>query len=165
MQSHEIATELATHFERGQDVSKAIQYRRQAADNALQRSAHHETIIHINRGLQLLASLPVTPDHSQQELTLLITLGVPLVATKGYTAPEVEQTYTQAYSLCRKVGNNQQMGLALVGLWRVYSMRGKLKTAREIASQLLELARGGNDASQLIEAHRAMGSFCAGWAI
>jgi predicted ATPase len=80
-----------------------------------------------------------------------------LVATQGYAAPEVEQIYTRAYTLCQQVGDIDQRRAVLLGLWRVYSMRGTLKTAREVAEQLLDLAQRGNDPFQLVEAHRAMG--------
>jgi len=53
--------------------------------------------------------LPDTPDRAQQELTLQVALGGPLAATKGYAAPEVEETYTRARDLCRQVGETPQL--------------------------------------------------------
>ena len=47
------------------------------------------------------ATLPKTPERTQRELTLQILLGMPLTATKGYAAPEVEQVYARARELCR----------------------------------------------------------------
>jgi DNA-binding winged helix-turn-helix (wHTH) protein/tetratricopeptide (TPR) repeat protein len=57
----EIAAELAVHFERGRDFSKAIQYRQQAGQNALQRNAYQEAIIHFTKGLESLNTLSDTP--------------------------------------------------------------------------------------------------------
>jgi hypothetical protein len=70
----EIAAELARHFEQGRDYGRAVQYLRQAAQNALRRSANREAIAHLTKGLELLKTWPDTPERSQQELTLRVTL-------------------------------------------------------------------------------------------
>ena len=49
------------------------------------------------------------PERSQQELTLQITLGASLIATKGYGAPEVGQTYTRARQLCQHLEDPYQL--------------------------------------------------------
>jgi predicted ATPase len=55
------------------------------------------------------------------------------------------------------VDDAHQTRHVLLGMWRVYNMRGALKTAREVAERLLDLAQRGNDPLHLIEAHRAVG--------
>jgi predicted ATPase len=57
----------------------------------------------------MLTILPETPTLAQQELDLQIALGSALMATKGVTAPEVEQTYTRARALCAQVGDTSQL--------------------------------------------------------
>ena len=155
--SREMAAGLAVHFVRGRQHAKALQYLQYAGENAMQRHAHQEAILHLTQALALLPTLPDTPARTQQELMLRQRLGVPLVAIKGYATPEVEQTYSRAYTLCHQVGDVHQMRAVLLGLWRVYSMRGALKTAREVAAQLLDLAQHSKDLFELVEAHRAMG--------
>src|SRR5262249_11834521 len=85
-QAREIAAELAMHFERGRDYRRAIQYLQQAGENAVQRSANQEAISLLTKGLELLKTLPDTPERIQQELTLQLTLGASQVITKGYAA-------------------------------------------------------------------------------
>jgi hypothetical protein len=75
----------------------------------VERSAHAEAINHLTKGLELLRTLPNTGERTQQELTLLITLGTPLVLTKGFAAPEAEQTYARARELCQHVGETPQL--------------------------------------------------------
>ena len=87
----------------------------------VERSANVEAISHLTKGLELLKTLPDTPERAQQELTLQIALGVPLMATKGYAAPEVEQAYARARELCQQVGETPQLFPVLWGLWRVLS--------------------------------------------
>ena len=81
---------------------KAIEYLQLAGQQAVQRSANAEAISHLTAALELLKTLPDTPERTQQELTLQIALGQPLMATKGYAAPEVEQAYTRARSCASK---------------------------------------------------------------
>ena len=66
---------------------------------------------------------------------------MPLMATKGFAAPEVEQAYTRARELCQQVGETPQLFPVLFGLWAFYLGRGELQTARELAEQLLSLAQ------------------------
>ncbi len=58
----------------------------------MQRSANAEAVSHLTTALELLKTLPETPERTQQELTLQIALGAPLMATKGFAAPEVEKS-------------------------------------------------------------------------
>jgi predicted ATPase/DNA-binding winged helix-turn-helix (wHTH) protein len=153
----EIATELAVHFEQGRDYPRAIRYLQQAGENALRRSANVEAISHLSKGLELLPTLPDTPERTRQELTLQITLGVPLTATKGFAAPEVERTYAQARQLCRQVGETPQLFPALHGLCGFYLVRGEIQTGRELTEQLLFLAQRAQDPALLLEAHAAAG--------
>ena len=115
---------------RGGLIAQAIPYWQQAGQRAIQRSANAEAISHLTKGLELLKTLPDTPGRAQQELTLQITLGAPLQATKGYGAPEVEKVYTRARELCQQVGETPQLFPVLWGLWLFYLARGELQTAR-----------------------------------
>jgi predicted ATPase len=90
----DMAAELAMHFEQSRDYPRAIHYLQQAAENAVRRHANREALAHLSKGLELLKTLPATPARSQQELLLHLALGASLIATKGYAAPEVEQTYS-----------------------------------------------------------------------
>jgi tetratricopeptide (TPR) repeat protein len=105
----------------------------------------------------LLATRPETPEHTQQELDLHMALGPLLMATRGYAAAEVEQTYTRAWALCQQLGETPQRFAALRGLWRVYQVGGRLSTARERAEQLLTLAQRQHDATRLLAAHESLG--------
>ena len=153
----EIAAELAVHFDEGRDYARAAQYRCRAAQNALQRSAHREAIDHLMKGLQLLERLPDTPQRTQQELTLQILLGVPLTATKGYAAPEVERAYTRALQLSEQVQETAQIVQALLGLWVYYFVRGELQTAQRLGERCLQQSRQAPATELALDAHNALG--------
>ena len=140
---------LAHHYTEAGLIAQAIPYWQQAGQRAIERSANVEAISHLTKGLELLKTLPDTPERVQQELTLQITLGVPLMATKGYAAPEVESAYTRARELCQQVGETPQLFPVLWGLWLFYFVRGELQTARELGEQLLSLAQSVQDPALL----------------
>jgi DNA-binding winged helix-turn-helix (wHTH) protein/class 3 adenylate cyclase len=123
---------LAHHYMAAGLSAQAIPYWQRAGQHASNRSAHLEAISHVTTGIELLKTLPETPEHTQQALTLHLALGAALQMAKGYAAPEVEHAYTQAYAWCRQVGETPQLAPVLLGLWRFYIARPQLHTAREI---------------------------------
>ena len=153
----EIANELAMHFEQGLDKPRAAKYLIQAAQNATNRSAHHEAETLARRGLRVLDALPATRERAQQELTLLMTLGVSLMAIKGFAAAEVETIYARALALCTQLDALHQAFMArwLLGLFHYF--RGEMRPAHEIASRLLDLANELKAPTFTIEANRAIG--------
>ena len=155
--AHEIAAELAVHFERGGDRSRAVQYRQQAGHNALRQHGYQEAITHFTQGLELLATFPDTPERRQQELALQVALGSPLQALHGYSAPEVETVYTRARELAQQIGDTAQLFPVLRGLYVFYLLRGKLPAAHELGERLLSLAQSVQDPAFLLEAHFAVG--------
>ncbi len=156
-QAREIAAELAVHFERGRDYQRAVQYLQLAGENAMRRSANHEAINLLTRGLWLLKLLPNTPERAQQELTLQLSLGRVLFVTNGYAAPEVEQAYTRARALCRQLGDTPQLFSALLGLGGFYILRAELQIGRELAEQCLSLAQKMHSPTRLMWTHHLLG--------
>jgi DNA-binding winged helix-turn-helix (wHTH) protein/predicted ATPase len=154
----EIATELAVHFDQGRDYRRAVQYLRQAGENATQRSAYGEAVSHFTKGVELLETLPQTPECLQQELMLQIALGGPLIAAKGYGAPEVEKAYARARELCQQESGTPQFFRVLWGLWTLHLVRADYQTARELGEQYLNLARRGHDSVRLLQGHDALGT-------
>jgi predicted ATPase len=148
---------LAQHYTAAGLPEPAIAYWQQAGQRASARSAYVEATHHLTQGLELLQTLPDSPKHTRQELTLQTALGVPLLATRGFAAPEVEKAYARARELCQQVGDAQQLFPVLCGLWGFYNVRGELQTARELGEQLLSLAQRQPDPMPLVLAHRALG--------
>ena len=131
---------LAHHYTAAGLNEHAIGYWQQAGKKAYERSANMEAISHLTQGLELLKALSETYERPQQELTFYIAFGMPLIATKGYAAPDVEQVYSRARILCQQVGEPAQLFPVLHGLWLFYFVRGELQTGQELGEQLLALA-------------------------
>jgi predicted ATPase len=117
-----------------------------------------EAINYLTKGLELLKVLPDTSERAQQELTLQITLGTPLIATKGYAAPDVESMYSRARELCRQVGETPQLFPVMWGLWAFYTARAEHREGYELAQQCVTLARRIQDAEFLLESDVALGT-------
>jgi predicted ATPase len=87
---------MARHCAEAGLAQEAIQYLTKAGRHALERSANAEAVGHLSKGLTLLETLPAGRERDSVELDLLVALGAPLVATKGFTDPEVERIYLRA---------------------------------------------------------------------
>src|SRR4029434_341937 len=77
---------LAHHYTEAGLAEQAIPYWQQAGQQASDRSANLEAISNVTTGIELLKSLPETPAHTQQSLTLHIALGAALQMAKGIGA-------------------------------------------------------------------------------
>ena len=149
---------LAHHYTEASLLTQAIPYWQQAGERATQRSANVEAIAHLTTGLELLKSLPDTPERTQQELTLQMALGVPLMATKGLAALEVGKAYARARELCQQLGETPQLFHVLRGLLQFYTARAEHKIGRELAELCLRLAQSTRDPALLMEAHYPLGN-------
>jgi DNA-binding winged helix-turn-helix (wHTH) protein len=157
-QAGERAAELARHFREGREAPRAVAYLRQAAENALQRSAYHESSAHLLQALELLQDLPKSPQRDRDELALRITLGPLLVTVKGFASPEVGQTYTRARALCQELGERSLLIRATWGLSTHHLVCGQPRRAHEIAEELRRLSEDEHGTTLLTLGHLALGS-------
>jgi TOMM system kinase/cyclase fusion protein len=148
---------LAQHYTEAGLNAQAVPYWRQAGQRAIERSAHVEAIAHLTRGLEVLATLPDTPERARRELDLQLTLGPAWMVIKGWSDRGAERIYTRARELCQRTGENPELFPALWGLWLFYAGRGELGTARELGEQLLVLAERGHDPMLVVQARHALG--------
>src|SRR5262249_14353445 len=119
--------------------------------------ANLEAVNHVTTGIELLNTLPETPERTERALALHIALGAALQVTKGYAAPEVEHAYSQAYALCQQIGETPQLVPVLFGLWRFYHTRLQLHTARDLGDTLLRLTQHVDDPALTLVTHFVMG--------
>ncbi len=89
---HTEATEpelLAHHYTEAKQVEKAIPLWQKAGRQAIKRMALTEAIAHLNKGLELVATLPASAERDGMELDLRTLLGTAWMALKGWQAQEV----------------------------------------------------------------------------
>ena len=69
---------VAQHYTAAGCAEQAVPYWLRAGQQASDRSAYLEAISHVTSGIALLKTLPETPEHTQQALTLYLALGAAL---------------------------------------------------------------------------------------
>ncbi len=148
---------LAQHYTEAGLTEKAVHFWHHAGQRAIERSAHVEVISHLRTGLALLQTLPETPERVQRDVDMHIALGASLIATKGWSAPEVGETYTSAQQLCHHLEDPSQRFPVLWGLWSYYLVRAEHQRAHALGEQLLALAQQAQDAPMLLVAHGVLG--------
>jgi predicted ATPase len=153
-----VSGQIATHYDRAGLVAPAIAYYQRAAQVAHRLAAVEEAIVYLNRALALLLAQPETPQRAQQELALQVALGAPLIAARGYTAPELERAFNRAQDLCQQIGETPQLFRVLWGLGRFYLVRPQLDAAVKVGQRLLAQARRTRDPDLLLEAHNSLGA-------
>jgi predicted ATPase len=149
---------VAHHLVEAGLTEQSVPYWDKAGQRAVERSAHVEAISHLTKGLELLKTLPDTPQRLQRDVDMHIALGASLLATKGPAAPEVAQAYRRAQHLCAHLEAPHQLFPVLRGLWNYSFIRAEYQTARALGEQLLALAQHAQDAAKLVAAHRALGT-------
>jgi len=148
---------IAYHYTRAKDFRRAIDFHLVSGRLLMQQSAHREAINQLQKGIELLKHIDDSKRRNQLELDLLIILGVPLLATKGYGAEEVGKVYERASELSQEVGDILQLFPALVGQYRFYLIRGDITKAFDISELLLSWAQASEDSNLLLEATRSIG--------
>ncbi len=116
---------LAHHYTEAGLAVQAIDYWLRAGRRSAERSANIEAIGHLNRGLEVLRTLPETIERARQELALQVALTGPLVASKGYAATEAAAAAIRARELCERVGDVDRLPQVL------YAEVGMLYVAAE----------------------------------
>jgi adenylate cyclase len=158
------AAELAVLFQTGREFTRAAEMFLRAAGNAGRVYAHMDSLSLARRGLACLAGLPQTHALAKLELDLRMSLALQLQVTQSFAAAEAEQVYTRARALCELIGPEAPLFEVLWGLMLFYKVRSDLKTARQLAEQLFQLAEKGGDPGQRIQARQGLSvtALCCG---
>jgi tetratricopeptide (TPR) repeat protein len=150
---------LAQHCAEGGLMEKAIGYWLKAGRQAISRSAITEAVAQLRKGLDALASLPDGPWRQRHELELQIALANALAVTKGYSAPDVEETIARARALAERI--DQPEHVPLIGSQIVFHMvRAEHKLALSFAEQMEKIGKMRNDDAVQLMGRYLKGSTC-----
>lgn len=153
----ELAGDLARHYAAAGESEKAVAYRLAAGKRALELSAHHEASRHLQQGLGLLESLPVTTERDRRELAFQMALGSAMIPQKGYTASDVRKAYDRAADLAHRLKEEIQLVPVLYGLGQYYMLQGKGRVTQALGERCLHLAQNAQDTGALLLAHGLLG--------
>lgn len=148
---------LAHHYTEAEDFDKAFLSWRQAAGQAVARSAHREAIQHLNNCLDVLEVLPEAQQRRNREFDIYTALGHSLLATKGYAATEVADAYGKALELCDQAEQTSTRTSVLTGLFFFHINRPDFAAAFEVAEELVSITQDSEDQYTKVEASTARG--------
>ena len=148
---------VAHHYTEANSAAQAVHYWQRAGYHAVERSAHIEACRHFTKAIALLHALSETEERAQHELALQVSLGRSLIATRGYGAPEVEQCYQRALTLCRLVGETPRQLQALLGMAAFSFMRAELRTVQHLGEEGLALTERPGNRGRRLQVHWALG--------
>jgi predicted ATPase len=148
---------LAQHYSEAGMAERCVDYRLRAGHRAAELSANVEAAGHLTKGLEVLGTLPESPQRDELELTLQSALGMPLIATKGYAAPETGATYARAHELCERLGHADRLLPIVYGRWAYHLVGGEHQTGRRLAEQFLSLAESQADTALELVGRRILG--------
>jgi len=159
-----IAAELAMHFERAGDFTRAVAHYQRGALTALNRSADHEAHRCAVRALEHLKHLPPGADRDRLELGIRITICAAVSGGSTMNDPRVQNAYAEALHMSERIADHASLVPALLGIQRFEFTRGNLETGRHVADRALAIARTTHDGSLLAQAlqHLATVEFAAG---
>ena len=151
-----ISGQLATHYERAGLVQPALTFYEKAAISAQHIFAHNEALRLLLKALTLLETFPPGKERDEQELTLQTYLGISMVSTKGYGAPEVLKVYRRAQALCEQLGKPVSSPI-LRALALAHLQHTEFEKALVIGNQLLVRAEQEQDTMLVVEGHYILG--------
>ena len=145
--------ELAHHFARSANVDKAVRYLTLAGKQSLERYAYTESEAQLSKGVDLLRTLPDSPERDPRELELVAPMVQAMWRTKGVDARETRDLADRAATLAEKTGNLAQLVVQL-HLIRITVLRsGDYAGAAALADQILDLAEREGSPASLAAAH------------
>jgi DNA-binding SARP family transcriptional activator/predicted ATPase/DNA-binding XRE family transcriptional regulator len=151
-----ISGQLAIHFERAGLAQQALDCYEKAAVWAQQIFAHNEATRLLLKVLKLLETLQPSQERDAQELTLQTYLGISMVSTQGYGAPDVLKVYSRAQELCEKLGKPVSSPI-LRALAIAYIQHTEFEKGLVIGNQLLVRAEQEQDNMLVEEGHYILG--------
>jgi predicted ATPase len=146
---------LAHHYTEAKLLPKAIPLWQKAGSLALGRMTLTEAIAHLNKGLELSAALPPSPERDGSELDLRVLLGTAWMALKGPQVQEVWDSLHPALGLANSLHGTVALLPILWGLFIHVMCRGRVAESLRWVEQLMSAAENYSDSDLLIVGHLA----------
>jgi DNA-binding response OmpR family regulator/class 3 adenylate cyclase/predicted ATPase len=148
---------LAHHHAEAGAMEKAAAYYLKAGMRALMQSAMTEAVAQLRSGLELLSSSPESAERERLELDLQLALARAMMATQGYAALAVGETYARARELCLGFDQPPQLVTVLYGQFLHYFMRAELQKAWGLAQEMFGLGEAQNKPALTLMGRRLLG--------
>ena len=137
--------QLARHYDDAGLADEAVTQYAAAAAHARRLSAHAACVDHLQRALELLRTLPASPERDARELRLQLGLGTTVTAAQGWAPPELDAVFARARDLAERVDDDLQVLPALVQLQLFHLGRAEHALADRAHARLCILAERIDD--------------------
>ncbi len=141
---------LAHHFTAAGLTEAAVPLWHSAGSLALKRMALNEAISHLNRGLELISTLPSSSERDASELGLRIVLGTAWMALKGWPAQELGSALHPALALAKSLKRDDALLPILWGLFVNIHTQGRRADALDWAKEMLDTGESSGDSDILM---------------
>jgi class 3 adenylate cyclase len=131
---------LAQHYSEAGLPEPAIDNWLRAGQLASSRSASLEALSHLDRALQLLGSLPESPERDRRELKIQIALAAATIARGSFLDQAVARAYSRAEALAERLQETEERFWATQGLHTYHLMLGDFPRALVYADLLQRIA-------------------------
>jgi len=146
---------LAHHYTQAGKPAMAIPRWREAGELSVRRVAFREAISHLDQGMQLIGSLPPSPERDDGELGLCTLLGTAWVALRGFAAPEAWSSFHRALELAKTLNRHEALLPIYFGLASNLVLRGRLAEGLDWVNEMLASAEATGDRDLSIMGHRS----------
>jgi class 3 adenylate cyclase/tetratricopeptide (TPR) repeat protein len=164
--SEQVAELLAYHAELGELWDKAVSHLRQAAANAIERSAYKEAINFLERALQALSRLSASKSRAETSIELRLRLRIALGAMGEYNRLFEHLSLAEQDAIL--IGDRPRLTAVCIAKVHVLNMVGNIEEAITNGLRACELAAGNRDPAQslmanyfLAQAHEFRGDYGA----
>jgi class 3 adenylate cyclase/predicted ATPase len=159
LRSREASPELiAHHYTEAQRFDDAIPFWLSAGQSASETSALTEAAGHLRRGIEIIESLPATPQREKMEFRFRTLSGSIFIALHGFAAPQTIAAYNRAYELRDTVDDPEDLAPMFYGLWVIRNVRSEHAEALTFAESILETADAGDDVLTRMLGYRMRGT-------
>jgi class 3 adenylate cyclase/predicted ATPase len=148
---------FAQHYAEAGLVEKSVAYWGKAGQKSTARAALAEAAAQFQKALDQLALLPDSLERRRQELEFRSSLGVALLAVKGFAASETGQTFSRARQLWEQLGSPSEFLQIPYGQSFHHAFRGEFEVALRLDEELLRLGSQRNDSHALVLGHFSSG--------
>ncbi len=151
---------LAHHYTEAGRIEAAVPYWKRAGEAAMRRFALTEAITYLRKGMQLLETLPSSPERDLTELGLRTMLGPAIVAQYGWGHGEISVILEPAWRLAELLEHNPSYVPVLNALSVHYLCIDKLARSREWADSLMAAGTEADNDDLIVVGHRAASASC-----
>lgn len=137
-------------------IESAIHYWHQAGRQANQRSANVEAYRHLSAALKAIDTIDAEARDDNLKLDLLLESVAPVIAVKGYSAPEIHEIYAKVSEVACNLKDTPQIFPALYTRWSSEFTSGFTARAMRYAEEFLAIAGKQHARLAMVTAERCM---------